>query len=177
MGTLRSLRLLFCERALAFRRHLAGTSSPFLPRLLGRCALAPLEFTLARISNEVHAEFVSLQCGIDAGDQVGRDKAGFGPSAAPSHAGVSRDRFERCPRRKHLPKPNRRRALELLVSCRDGCTEAIMIAHGFTIEQMVELVRAGLASATAERVVAGRRTMEIARVRITEAGRRALVAR
>jgi hypothetical protein len=81
------------------------------------------------------------------------------------------------PRRKHLPKPNRRRALELLVSCRDGCTEAIMIAHGFTIEQMVELVRAGLASATAERVVAGRRTMEIARVRITEAGRRALVAR
>ncbi len=52
-----------------------------------------------------------------------------------------------------------------------------MIAHGFTIEQMVELVRAGLASATAERVVAGRRTMEIARVRITEAGRRALVAR
>jgi hypothetical protein len=72
------------------------------------------------------------------------------------------------------PKPDRRRALELLASCRDGCTEAIMLAHGFTIAQMVELVRAGLASATAERVVAGRRTMEIARVRITEAGRRAL---
>jgi hypothetical protein len=53
------------------------------------------------------------------------------------------------PRRKHLPKPNRRRALELLASCRDGCTEAIMIAHGFTIPQMVELVRAGLATATA----------------------------
>jgi len=34
----------------------------------------------------------------------------------------------------------------------DGCTDAIMIAHGFTIEQMVELVRAGLASATAERI-------------------------
>jgi hypothetical protein len=64
----------------------------------------------------------------------------------------------------------------LLVSCRDGCTEAIMIAHGFTISQMVELVRAGLATAKAERVVAGRRTIEIARVRITEAGRRALEA-
>jgi hypothetical protein len=64
--------------------------------------------------------------------------------------------------------------LELLAACRDGCSEAIMLAHGFTIAQMVELVRAGLASATAERVVAGRRTMEIARVRITEAGRRAL---
>jgi hypothetical protein len=41
---------------------------------------------------------------------------------------------------------------------------------------MVELVRAGLASATAERMIAGNKTMEIARVRITEAGRRALVA-
>jgi hypothetical protein len=38
---------------------------------------------------------------------------------------------------------------------------------------MVELVRAA-ATATAERVVAGSRTIEVARVRITEAGRRAL---
>jgi hypothetical protein len=76
--------------------------------------------------------------------------------------------------RRRLPKPDRRRALELLASCRHGCTEAIMLAHGFTIPQMVELVRAGLASATAERVVAGGRTIEVARVRITEAGRRAL---
>jgi hypothetical protein len=29
-----------------------------------------------------------------------------------------------------------------------------MMAHDFTVEQMVELVRAGLASATGERVVA-----------------------
>jgi hypothetical protein len=58
----------------------------------------------------------------------------------------------------------------------DGCTEAIMLAYGFTIGMMVEFVRAGLASATAERVVAGRRTIEVARVRITEAGRRALAA-
>jgi hypothetical protein len=49
-----------------------------------------------------------------------------------------------------------------------------MIAHGFTIEQMVELVRAGLATATAERVVAGGRTMEVATVKITDAGRRVL---
>jgi hypothetical protein len=59
------------------------------------------------------------------------------------------------PSRKH-PPATRRRALELLASCRDGCTEAIMPAHGFTTEQMVELVRAGLATAMAERVVAGR---------------------
>jgi hypothetical protein len=60
-------------------------------------------------------------------------------------------------RRRRLPKPDRRRAL-----------------HGFTIPQMVELVRAGLATATAARVVAGRRTIEVARLRITEAGRHML---
>jgi hypothetical protein len=36
----------------------------------------------------------------------------------------------------------------LLASCRDGCTEAIMLAHGFSIDMMVELVNAGLATAT-----------------------------
>jgi hypothetical protein len=75
--------------------------------------------------------------------------------------------------RRH-PKPDRRRVLELLASCPDGCTEALMLAHGFTIEQMVELVRTGLATATAERFVAAGLKLEIARVRITQAGRRAL---
>ena len=55
------------------------------------------------------------------------------------------------------PKSDRRRALELLASSRDGATEAIMLAHGFTVAQMVELVRSGLASAAAERVIAGGR--------------------
>ena len=73
--------------------------------------------------------------------------------------------------RKRVPKPDRRRALELLASCRDGCTEALMLAHGVTVPQMVELVQAGLASAGAERMRAGKHEMEIARVRITEAGR------
>jgi hypothetical protein len=49
-----------------------------------------------------------------------------------------------------------------------------MLAHGFTIEQMVELVRAGLATASAERVVAGRQKIEVARLRITAVGRKAL---
>jgi hypothetical protein len=39
---------------------------------------------------------------------------------------------------------------------------------------MVELVRAGLATATAEHVVAGNRKIEVARVRITDAGRHML---
>jgi hypothetical protein len=64
--------------------------------------------------------------------------------------------------RKRNPPATRRRALELLAASRDGATEAIMLAHGFSIEQMVELVRVGLATAKAERVVAGERAIEVA---------------
>jgi hypothetical protein len=53
-------------------------------------------------------------------------------------------------------KPDRCRALELLAASRDGVSEALMRAHGFTVEQLVELVRAGLAMATAECMVAQR---------------------
>jgi hypothetical protein len=79
-------------------------------------------------------------------------------------------------RRRRRPKPDHRRALELLASSRDGYTEAIMIAHGFTVPQMVELVRAGLATAHTRRVIVARRTVKVAYLKITEAGRRALEA-
>jgi hypothetical protein len=57
---------------------------------------------------------------------------------------------------KRVPPATRRRALELLAASRDGATEAIMLAHGFTMEMLVDLVRGGLATTKAERVVAGR---------------------
>jgi hypothetical protein len=71
-------------------------------------------------------------------------------------------------------KLDRRRALELLASCRDGCTEAVMLADGFSIDMMVEIINAGLATATTERMVAGKHRIEVARVRITDAGRQVL---
>jgi hypothetical protein len=77
-------------------------------------------------------------------------------------------------RSKRSPRPTRRRALELLAASRDGVAEAIMVAQGFTIDSLAELIRAGLATAKVERVVAGGRSVEVVRVRITEAGRRAL---
>jgi hypothetical protein len=50
-------------------------------------------------------------------------------------------------RRRRGSKSDRRRALvELVAASRDGCTEALMIAHGFTVKQMVELVCARLAT-------------------------------
>ena len=78
-------------------------------------------------------------------------------------------------RRRRIPRRTRRRALELLAGCgKQGCTEAIMLAQGFTVEFLVELVRDGLATATAERIAMGAKTIGVARVRITETGRRAL---
>jgi hypothetical protein len=50
------------------------------------------------------------------------------------------------------PKQQRRRALELLEASIDGCTEAIMLAYGFKTELLVELVNAGLATASIERM-------------------------
>jgi len=81
----------------------------------------------------------------------------------------------RQPRRRHHgPQPDRRRALELLAASPNGCTEALMLANGFPIEMLVELIRTGLASAEAERMVEGGKQIEFARVRITDAGRRVL---
>jgi hypothetical protein len=50
---------------------------------------------------------------------------------------------------------------------KQGCTEAMMVAQGFSVEFLAELVRDSLASATAERVMAGDKQIEIARVRLT----------
>jgi hypothetical protein len=71
-------------------------------------------------------------------------------------------------------KRGRRQALELLAASPDGCTEALMLANGFTAELLVGLIHAGLASAQAERMIAADKMIELARVRITEQGRRSL---
>ena len=80
----------------------------------------------------------------------------------------------RRPHRYRRPNPDRRRALELLAGSREGCTKAMMRAHGFSIDMLVELVKVGLATTKRERIVAGGRQTDVARVRITEAGRQAL---
>src|SRR5262249_38094329 len=99
--------------------------------------------------------------------------------ASRSHARRGRGDNRDCasmPTRRHYrrPNPDRRRALELLAGSRDGYTKAILRAHGFSMDMMVELVKAGLATTKRERMVAGGRQTDVVRVQITEAGRRAL---
>ena len=67
-----------------------------------------------------------------------------------------------------------RDALELLAAASPSCPELLLWAHGFKIEMLADLVREGLATAQPEAVNAGGRQIEVVRVRITNAGRKAL---
>jgi hypothetical protein len=67
----------------------------------------------------------------------------------------------------------RHRALSLLASCPNGCTEGLL-AHRFTTELIGELINSGVAMKQIQRVGRGPTPIEISRVHITEAGRRAL---
>ena len=68
----------------------------------------------------------------------------------------------------------RNRALRLLAEHPNGCTGAVLLAHGFSLELLNELIGAGLATASTESMMRGSKPVEILRVKITEAGRRAL---
>ena len=69
---------------------------------------------------------------------------------------------------------DQRRALRLLADGPHGCTEAIMLAHGFKAELLAPLVRDGLATTQPGTIRAGRRQLEVVWIMITDAGYRAL---
>jgi hypothetical protein len=81
------------------------------------------------------------------------------------------------PSRAQRERSDRRRALRLLAGAPEGVTEALMLAHGFRVELLVDLCFAGLAIAKPEHMLAGGRTMEVVRITITEAGRQALTSK
>ena len=69
-----------------------------------------------------------------------------------------------------------RRALVLLAGCgSEGCTEHVMRMHGFKAYQLAELVRLGFVARTTERGIGEwRQPLEVTKLKITEAGDRAL---
>jgi hypothetical protein len=75
-------------------------------------------------------------------------------------------------RKRHL-SPKARYALELLTVDQRGLTETLLLTYGIKRAMLANLVRAGLATAQRQRVRAGGKTIEVVRMRITEAGRRA----
>jgi hypothetical protein len=81
------------------------------------------------------------------------------------------------PSRAQRERSDRRRALRLLADAPEGVTEALMLAHGFRVELLVDLCFVGLAIAKPEHMRAGGRTMKVVRMKITEAGRQALTGK
>ena len=76
-----------------------------------------------------------------------------------------------------VPSPTSVLALQVLAHYgAKGCTEALMMAHGFSTELMTALVRRGFACFKPERIVSGTRTMNVMNLRITNAGRGVLRA-
>jgi hypothetical protein len=72
-----------------------------------------------------------------------------------------------------------RRALQLLARSPDGCTEAIMLAHGFESVMRDKLALDGLTKVEVHNTnIAGRRVkVKIAWMQITAAGRKAISER
>jgi len=68
----------------------------------------------------------------------------------------------------------RRRALTILMDAPEGCTVEAMMAHGFSVEFLAELLRDGLVNDTVDLVPIGKRKMQVARLRITDKGRLAI---
>jgi hypothetical protein len=78
------------------------------------------------------------------------------------------------PRERHLSS-KQRWALEILAAAGlRGCTGATLLAHGFSVDMLADLVHAGLATAHRRMMRVGRRKIQFARMTITDAGRRAL---
>src|SRR5258708_18564899 len=80
--------------------------------------------------------------------------------------------------RKRRLSPQPRRALELLKllasSPHGATTKLLVVAHGFEIDMIAGLVRAGLAAGERDVMKAGGKTIQVVRVRITAAARQTI---
>jgi hypothetical protein len=68
---------------------------------------------------------------------------------------------------------DQRRALEMLAH-QDGCAEAVLLADGFSIDQLAGLVVEGHAVMQRRRVEISGRMRTVVGMQITEAGRKAI---
>ncbi|HLK81602.1 MAG TPA: hypothetical protein VKT99_08915 [Xanthobacteraceae bacterium] len=79
-------------------------------------------------------------------------------------------------RRRRL-SPEQRRALQLLAGSPHGVTEELLVfSHGFSRRMLAGLIRAGFATVKRRVIMAGGTPVEVGRVSISAAGRRAIAA-
>jgi hypothetical protein len=79
-----------------------------------------------------------------------------------------------APRKRRL-SPEQRRAPELLAESPHGATEEMLVyGHGFSRRMLAGLVRAELVAAHRRVIMAGDTAIEVGKIMITAAGRRAI---
>jgi hypothetical protein len=67
-----------------------------------------------------------------------------------------------------------RRMLKMLAKVQHGCDVNVLLFHGFSFETMGDLVHSGLATVQLESMNKSGHTVTVARMRITDEGRRAV---
>jgi hypothetical protein len=66
------------------------------------------------------------------------------------------------------------RALQLLARSPGGCTEPVILAHGFMLDQIADLIFRGLAKREVSNMSLDGRQVKVVRMQITPAGRKAI---
>ena len=139
-------------------------------RRMGRRYISEAEFYDATLQQKLAGRLTSPQLWRRIG----------APSQAHGRSIVSRHQLARDGRRSNPAAgavPDQRRALAMLATTdRNGATQTLLTAHGFSVSMIAGLVNRGLATITREQVKAGGKMMEVGKVRITEAGRGAIAA-
>ena len=100
-----------------------------------------------------------------AARQHGTDYNVYG--AARGDPGLRREIAKRAMRLGHALSPD-----DVLVT--NGCTEALMLAHGFELAMLEQLALGGLTRVDVHDTIAGGRPVKVTWMRITAAGRKAL---
>jgi hypothetical protein len=115
---------------------------------------------------------------LDQGGRARLNCAFPAPVASQSTRWLNRPqmpRFEKTfARRKRPLSPRVREALELLASDPLGASEAFMHGHGFSLRTLVGLAHARLATVQREIVIAAGERVVATRIKITDAGRKAI---
>jgi hypothetical protein len=139
-------------------------------RRMGRRYISEAEFYDATIQQKLAGRPTSPQLR----QRIGASPRPHGPSI------ISRHQLARDGRRSNPAAgavPDQRRALAMLATTgRNGVTQTLLTAHGFSVSIIGGLVNQGLVTITGEQVKAAGKMIEVGKVRITEAGRRAIVA-
>jgi hypothetical protein len=162
-----------CFNKAALEEHADGAE---VFRRMGRCYISEAELYSATLQQKLARRLALPQLWrrIDASSRAPgrsiasrRQLARGGEGSNPAAGAVTRPM---------MLSPEQRRALAMLATAgHNGETQPFLVAHGFGGTMITGLVNRGLSIMALEKIRAGGKMIKVAKVRITAAGREALV--